>query len=133
MHVKEKRILVIGISVKTVIPIELFLIGKGYLITSYTKNLPALEHLACYRDYDLIICDNEMPNLNRLELISKAKKINANIKVLLLTSNLEETEQEVMKESGAHGVVEKPFKLESLEKKISKILSTPIKLRHEQA
>ncbi|MFA3783415.1 sigma-54-dependent transcriptional regulator [Melioribacteraceae bacterium 4301-Me] len=75
---------------------------------------------------DLIISDIRMPNLSGLEVLKKAKDIDANIKVILITAHDDiQTTIEAM-QNGAYDYLEKPLDIERLRVTISRALESKI-------
>jgi len=73
---------------------------------------------------DLIISDIKMPNLSGLEVLKKAKEIDANIKVILITAHDDiQTTIEAM-QNGAYDYLEKPLDIERLKVTISRALES---------
>ncbi|MDH7605208.1 MAG: sigma-54 dependent transcriptional regulator [Melioribacter sp.] len=73
---------------------------------------------------DLIISDIRMPNLSGLEVLKKAKEIDTNIKVILITAHDDmQTTIEAM-QNGAYDYLEKPLDIERLRVTISRALES---------
>ena len=62
--------------------------GEGYKITSFSDPNKALDHFSHVSPYhyDLIIMDIHMPGLNGIQLYSKIKVMNPDIKVFFLSA-----------------------------------------------
>lgn len=82
------------------------------------KNIIALE------DFDLIISDIRMPNLNGIELLHYVKQ-NKKIPVALMTGFSEITEAKEAFEMGAAAFLPKPFKRDELLEVIEKAVGAP--------
>ncbi|OHD16019.1 MAG: hypothetical protein A2086_04865 [Spirochaetes bacterium GWD1_27_9] len=67
--------------------------------------------------YDLVFSDIEMPNMNGMELLTRAKKnpTTKNIPIVMLTSLDKQEIIDKAKELGASGYIVKPFTKEKME------------------
>lgn len=65
----------------------------GYKVTSFTEGLLALEEFRANSDsYDIVITDQAMPGITGCELIDEMLKIRGDIKIILCSGYLGETE-----------------------------------------
>ena len=71
----------------------------------------------------MVICDVNMPRMNGLEMIEKVKgqAKNANLPIMMLTSEGQQSLIERAKKAGAKGWVVKPFKAELLVAAVKKL------------
>jgi PleD family two-component response regulator len=62
--------------------------GEGYQLTSFSDPYYALDHFAKMDPYhyDLVLMDIRMPGINGIQLYSKIKVMNPDIKVLFLSA-----------------------------------------------
>ena len=82
----------------------------------------ALEHiLSKDNNYDLIVMDIIMPEVDGIEILSSMKKENINTKVIVLTSYKKDYTVKLTSEYGVDYYMLKPFSLSSLEKRILEI------------
>jgi DNA-binding NtrC family response regulator len=88
---------------------------KGYDVATANKADQAME-LVNENKYDLVIMDIKMPVLNGLELYLKMKKINPNIKVVMMTGYGQEMSDIVENalKSSAYTCLFKPLDVENL-------------------
>lgn len=90
---------------------------KGIVVFKFTNPIIALEHIKINKDvYVLLISDLRMPELNGLELIKRTKKLNQNIRTLLMTAFDMDDKlfKEYTKREIINGFLQKPIKLEDL-------------------
>ena len=71
---------------------------------------------------DLIISDLEMPKMNGKDLLTKLRKIDADIKVMLSSGALIDTDEPSVINIGFSGFLKKPYRMNTLSEKISEIL-----------
>lgn len=93
----------------------------GYNVTSITDSLNCLQLLR-EENFDLIILDVAMPNLNGFELYSKIKGQHST-PVLFLSAKAHPSDRITGLKLGAEDYVVKPFSLEELYIKINKIIT----------
>ena len=71
---------------------------------------------------DLIISDMNMPEMDGQEVIAKLRKIDRNVKVLLSSGALLDSDEKDVIKRGFNGFVKKPYKINMLSEKITEIL-----------
>jgi two-component system chemotaxis response regulator CheY len=71
--------------------------------------------------YDLIICDWNMPVMNGLEFVRKAREFDETPIMMLSTEGTEDKISEAL-EAGANGYLTKPFTPDKLEAKINSLV-----------
>ena len=59
----------------------------GYVVTTFTEASPAFEHLRT-NSVDLLLVDIRMPEVDGFEVIDKAKQLQPDIAVLVMTGFL---------------------------------------------
>jgi DNA-binding NtrC family response regulator len=60
---------------------------NGISVVCFNNPVTALEHfIENKKDYALVISDLRMPNLNGLDLLSKIKMINPNVRTILVSA-----------------------------------------------
>jgi DNA-binding NtrC family response regulator len=98
--------------------IELFtdaLIASGYNVDKFTNPLEALSVFEHNPDnYDLILSDVRMPEINGIELIKKMKDINESINCVLMSAFDVGDYQEEMKELELKTFMRKPMHIKQL-------------------
>jgi CheY-like chemotaxis protein len=79
-------------------------------------------------EIDLIISDLEMPKMNGNEVLSKLREIDPEIKVMLSSGSLTDSDEQSIIDRGFNGFLKKPYNLNALCGKISEILNVSIRL-----
>lgn len=101
--------------------------GEGYNIASFSDPKKALDHFSHVSPYhyDLIIMDIRMPRLNGIQLYSKIKVMNPDIKVLFLSA-LDAVEEllSIFSDLNASDIIKKPIDSNEFLFKINKILKS---------
>jgi DNA-binding NtrC family response regulator len=87
-------------------------------IVSFTDSVRALKHFKKNKkNYRLVIADWRMPNLNGLELLKKVKKLNPNVRTILISAYEVENEplfQRFLKEGIIDKFIQKPITMNYL-------------------
>jgi DNA-binding response OmpR family regulator len=118
---KAKAILVIEDDVVTREMIKKTLVENGYEVSTAFDGIDAVLCLT-KRNFDLILCDIFMPNLNGFQLLEFLKRNGLNIPVILVTAS-DNTEDEVKGLMlGAEDYIRKPINKNTLLIRVGKIL-----------
>jgi DNA-binding NtrC family response regulator len=100
-----------------------FFQGLGYEIALAANGSEALSIIR-QQDFDCIISDHVMPDMNGLELLERLREQNKKIPFLMITGYPAiETAVEVMKR-GAYDYITKPLQLEDVRIKVERALHT---------
>jgi DNA-binding NtrC family response regulator len=90
----------------------------GASVVSFKDSVLALNHFKKNkRNYRLVIADWRMPNLNGLELLKKVKKLNPNVRTILISAYEVENEplfQRFLKEGIIDKFIQKPMTMNYL-------------------
>jgi DNA-binding NtrC family response regulator len=101
---------------------QIMLQKEGYDVTSTVSSKEALEEMKS-KDYDLVIADLMMPEMNGLELLSRAKSIHPDVNFIVMTAYASvDTAIEALKK-GAFDYITKPFKVDEIKIAIKKSLT----------
>jgi CheY-like chemotaxis protein len=99
--------------------------GEGYNLASYSEPYKALNHFSQMSPYyyDLVVMDIRMPGLNGIQLYSKIKVMNPEIKVLFLSA-LDAVDEllSIFPDIKASEIIRKPVEPKALLSKIKAIL-----------
>jgi DNA-binding NtrC family response regulator len=90
----------------------------GISVVSFNDPVIAMEHFTDNKqNYALIISDLRMPNLNGLELLKKVKKLNPNVRTILISTYEVENDlvfQRYLREGIIDSFIEKPVTINQL-------------------
>lgn len=89
--------------------VGLVLGSAGYEVTLAKNGADALEMLKG-GDFDLLVTDINMPVMHGVELIQHARRLDAELPILALTTEGQESMRQRGQDAGANGWVLKPFK-----------------------
>jgi two-component system chemotaxis response regulator CheY len=111
-----KKILIVDDSAAIRQSISFILKQEGYDTVEATDGLEAVNMLASIGALDLIITDVNMPNLDGIGFIRKAREMAAYkfTPILVLTTESQGSKMNEGKEAGATGWIVKPFNSDKL-------------------
>jgi DNA-binding NtrC family response regulator len=101
---------------------QIMLQKEGYDVTSTVSSKEALEEMKS-KDYDLVIADLMMPEMNGLELLSRAKSIHPDINFIVMTAYASVDSAIEALKKGAFDYITKPFKVDEIKIAIKKSLT----------
>lgn len=108
---------------------------NGISVVCFNNPITALEHfIENKKDYALVISDLRMPNLNGLDLLSKIKMLNSNVRTILVSAyEVKEDKifQKYMKDGTIDLFIEKPIPIDWLRQKVREQIETFEKRRNE--
>ena len=100
-----------------------FFQGLGYEITTAANGSEALTVISQH-DFDCVMSDHVMPNMNGLELLEQIRELGKKVPFLMITGYPTiEIAVEVMKR-GAYDYITKPLQLEDVRIKLERALHT---------
>lgn len=95
---------------------------NGISVVCFNNPITALEHfIENKKEYALVISDLRMPNLNGLDLLSKIKMHNSNVRTILVSAyEVKEDKifQKYMKDGTIDLFIEKPIPIDWLRQKV---------------
>jgi DNA-binding NtrC family response regulator len=116
------RLLVIDDNTEILNSLNNFLKKRGFSVSAAANGLDGLKLFEASSDgFDLVVTDLVMPNISGVALISIFKERKPNMPVIAITGYGEQPES-LAREAKADVVLEKPFKLDELEKIIRELL-----------
>ncbi len=98
----------------------------GFNVVSFTDPSLALEYLTDNsKKFSLLMTDLRMPKVSGIELANEIRRINENIKIILITAFMTEdlTDDERFKSARIDRVVQKPVKFANLKESIAQLLT----------
>ncbi len=104
--------------------IKLMLTKSGYKVHSVSSGLEAIEYYKENEDIDLVLVDMKMPGLDGKDTYNALKKIDRNIKALLITGYSSHAFEDLLN-IGVKGILQKPFS----ERALSKTVYEAIKIK----
>jgi DNA-binding NtrC family response regulator len=120
---RKYRLLIIDDNEEILTSLKSFLSKKGYEVVSASNGLDALKLLeAATVDFDLVVTDLVMPNISGVAVTAIIKKQNLKMPVIAITGYGEQPEA-LAREVHADVVMEKPFKLDALERAVIRLLA----------
>lgn len=91
------------------------------VIESAINGVDALRLINGERDYDVVVTDLNMPEMDGLELTQSIKKINKSMAVIVFTGHGDLEEHEELSSLGVHAMIKKPY-VEELINEVTKCL-----------
>ena len=112
--------------------LKITLKSRGYVVETACNGLTGLQKLE-KEPYDLLITDNQMPNMNGLDLIEEICRREINIRILMISGRFTRDIVERAKERGVLECLEKPFSFRRIIGTVGKALKidTISKWNHE--
>jgi CheY-like chemotaxis protein len=97
---------------------------KGVHVSAYSNPLLALQDFMKNNNgsdncYDLVISDIRMPEMNGIELASIIRKMNKDISIILMSSDIKDTDHSSLRFLNIEEIITKPIKLKNLIEKIN--------------
>ena len=107
--------------------VQKYLESKGAHVSAYSNPFLALEDFmknnnGNNNNYDLVISDIKMPEINGIELASIIRKKNKDIPIILMnSSDIIDIDSSILKFLNIEDIITKPIKLKDLIEKINTI------------
>lgn len=118
----KNRILVVDDEEALRIVLSAELEGEGYQVTSAADGQEAINILAA-KEFDLILLDIKMPNVDGFEVLKYAKEHCVKTKVVMLTGFADLKNAIESKKLGAEDFVSKPYDLVDLLTTVERVLT----------
>lgn len=115
------RILIVEDEIELCDTIAEGLLIDGYAVDTCYDGLDAYEQLLV-ENYDLVVLDLNLPNIDGIEILEKIRKINNEIKILILSARTSVYDKVKGLDLGANDYLAKPFDFEELEARIRSLL-----------
>jgi len=112
----NKKVLVVDDSATVRQQVALALAPAGFDVVEAVDGVQGLKMIEANSDLALVICDVNMPHKNGIDMLCEAKADgkNANLPVVMLTTEGQPALIKKAKEAGACGWIVKPFKADRL-------------------
>jgi|ERR1041385_7449841 len=81
-------------------------------------------YLITIHQYDMVMCDIEMPHVDGFAMLSRIKHKDPQKPVLLVTGHVDDTLEQAAREGGAAGLIRKPMERDSVLRQLRSLLST---------
>jgi CheY-like chemotaxis protein len=122
---KQKRIVVIDDSKLVLAVATEALEGAGFEVLATDSGIEANQFIYSSRRPDLILIDVMMPLLNgdRKVRLLKERESSRHIPVILMSTKARDELEQLTRESGADGYIQKPFDEASLVQQVDRILA----------
>ena len=99
------------------------LIGEGYEVVTASGGREAIEVLARER-FDAVITDMLMPDVNGIEVVRAAKRIDPRYPVMVMTGYPSAQAAEDLRSLGVSDYVAKPFDVDQIIADVAKLVQT---------
>lgn len=121
-----KKVLIIDDSRTVRQQVGIVLTEAGYEVVEASDGLEGAEKIKASPDLAMVICDVNMPRMNGIEMLSFLKQdaANANLLILMLTTEGQPALIARAKAAGARGWIVKPFKPDLLLGTVRKLVGT---------
>lgn len=101
---------------------RLFFESEGCHLTAIETAELAIEMLR-RQPFDIIIADFRLPGINGIEFFKRTREMHQNSLKILITAYMSKAVADAAKEAGVHDLIEKPFKPDTIERSLSRLLS----------
>ncbi len=97
----------------------------GYIVMEAVDGVEGAEAIASHKDIVMVVCDVNMPRMNGLDMVSKVKseQVNADLPIIMLTTEGNPELIKQAKNAGAKGWILKPFKADQLLTTVQRLTS----------
>jgi CheY-like chemotaxis protein len=92
---------------------HIFLLTLAKVIRKNT-GIDAIEEFRNNRDYDFILMDIQLPDMDGIQVTLEIRKISRTVPIIAQTASRSGPERELMIEAGCSCVLTKPFSMEQL-------------------
>ena len=120
------NILLIDDEKETLRLVQKYLEKKGAHVSAYYNPLSALQDFMKNNNgndnyYDIVISDIKMSERNGIELASIIRKMNKDIPIILMISDIVDFDHSILKFLNIEDIISKPIKLKDLIEKINTV------------
>ncbi|TKB90112.1 MAG: response regulator [Nitrospira sp.] len=125
MLLKQRRVLLVDDDHHVRILLKTFLETRGYMVELAVNGLDAVTKLG-EADYDIVVTDYNMPEVNGLGVLWYIREHRPSIRVVLMTGTdrmFPSTDAQQLMGLRAQAYLVKPFELRQLEQTLANVLS----------
>lgn len=122
-----KKVLIVDDEEINHLLLQEMLSDTGIIIKSASTGKSAVDIIQKDRDFDLVLMDIKMPEMNGFEATLKIKEINKKIPVIIQTAYAKEYERDVLMKTVVDDFVPKPIRYNKLISKMEEYIHTPSK------
>src|SRR5436853_4081609 len=96
--------------------------AEGWMVESFRDGVSALEAISGDAHYDVLICDNEMPGMNGIELIAQTRLLPHRQQMPIIMLSASDVEREARR-AGANAFLRKPEDITTIAEIIARVLA----------
>jgi CheY-like chemotaxis protein len=122
LNLENKKVLVVEDDDMSFLYINQLLLLTKSAFDREKSGIDALEQFRKNRDYDLILMDIQLPDMDGKQVTRAIRAIDADIPIIAQTASRSTDEKDSIIEAGCSAVITKPFSMEEFYKVISKFL-----------
>lgn len=120
------KLLIVDDNPNQLYSLETALKTKGHSVICATSGEEGLRRLTKnISQIDAVLTDYAMPGMTGMELLTHVQRAHQHLPVIMMTGNLKRKLVNEAVRNGCRGLVEKPFTLDELMKKIEDAISKP--------
>ena len=119
---KQPKILIVDDSQELLEIMCEYLETCGYTVHMTTESKEALRLIAA-AEYDVVVSDIHMPEMDGLELMARIKNKHPGLPVVLITGYSVSEARKIAMEKGADAFVEKPFHMKEIIDVVANLLN----------
>lgn len=123
MKAVGKKIILIEDDLAMQSMIKEFLEMQGLETEAFRVAREALQRLDKDPNFDLVITDINMPQMNGMEVLERIQKSHAAVPVVMITAFGTDKTENAARQAGAKALLNKPFKLSDLKLVVQNILA----------
>jgi DNA-binding NtrC family response regulator len=107
---KPLRILLVDDESSVLNALKLLLLAMKFSVSDFLRARDAIALLnQPESDYDIVLCDLKMPEINGIEALKQIKELRPNIAFILMSAHASSNDIEYARSHGASGFLAKPF------------------------
>lgn len=115
------KILLVEDEIQLTKSLKKILEHNNYIVDIVHDGIQSLDFVKTY-EYDIIILDVMLPSLNGISVLQEIRKINSNVKIIMLTANGQIEDKVNALDLGADDYLTKPFSSQELLARIRSLL-----------